>query len=93
MRRDGLGDTRFYRLALNHNQYHGTREMSTTTVEEHIILLAVLDVHMATIIKPPFKLTDGFRRDRHQSFFGTFTQHTDILFRHIKIGEFEIDQF
>ena len=50
--RDGLLDTRLNGLLLDHDKNHGARQVSTPAVQEHVVLLARFNGHVAAIVEP-----------------------------------------
>jgi hypothetical protein len=63
-----------------------------TTVQKYIILLARLDGHAPTVIKPPFQLFEGLGRDGYQTLLATLSHHPHILLLLIEVGELQVDK-
>ena len=77
---NGLLDACLDGLSLNHDEYHGACEMSSTAIKENIVFLAGLDIHVTAVVKPESQFLDGFGRDGYQTFLGTFSEDADVLF-------------
>lgn len=91
--RNGFGDASLNSLLLDHNKYHGTREVCSATIEEHVVFLSGLDFHEVTVHKPVVQFLDGFGRDGHQAFLGTLAEDADVLFFQVEVAEFQVYQF
>ena len=50
--RDGLLNTRLHRQPLDHDENHRACQVGTPSVQEHIVFLSFLDVHVATHTEP-----------------------------------------
>ena len=50
--RDGFLDASLFGLSLNHDKYHGTSEVGTATIKEHIVFFARFNLHQVAIVKP-----------------------------------------
>ena len=93
MGRDGFLNTGSHSLALDHDEYHGSGEMRPTSVEEHIIFLAGLDIHLPTVGKPKFNFVEGFLRDGYETLFRSFAHHSDVALLYEEVAELECDEF
>ena len=52
VRRDGLLDTSFLSLSLDHDEYHRASEVMTTAIEEHKVFLSGFDIKVNAVGKP-----------------------------------------
>ena len=93
MGRDGFLNTGSHSLALDHDEYHGSGEMRPTSVEEHIIFLTGLDIHLPTVGKPKFNFVEGFLRDGYETLFRSFAHHSDVALLYEEVAELECDEF
>ena len=50
--RDGLLDTCFFSLSLDHDEYHRAGEVMTTAIEEHKVFLSGFDIKVNAVSKP-----------------------------------------
>ena len=50
--RNGLLDTCFLSLSLDHDEYHRASEMMTTAIEKHKVFLSGFDIKVNTVSKP-----------------------------------------
>ena len=67
-------------LAFYHYQYHGSCEVSSSAVEEHIILFAWFDVHPFAAFEPVIEFLYGPGGYGDKPFFFSFSEHTYELF-------------
>ena len=93
MRRDGLLNTSLGGLALDHDEYHGARQMTATPIQEYIVLFAMLNRHEIAVHEPQFQLVDGTFRNGNEAFLATFTKDTQIALFEIEVRKMQVDQF
>ena len=67
--------------------------MRTTAIQKHIVLLAGLDDHLVTIVKPVPQFTDCLLGDGHQPFLIALSDHSDVTFLQIQVTELEVNEF
>ena len=92
VRRDGFLDASRLGLAFQHDENHGASKMSTTAIEEHIVLFTGFYLHQIAVEKPKIQFFDGFGRDGYESFFVALAGDADEAFVQIKIGKLQVDQ-
>lgn len=59
VRRDGLLNASRLGLTFQHDENHGASKVSTTAIEEHIVLFTGFYLHQIAVEKPKIQLFDG----------------------------------
>ena len=63
--------------AFHHDENHDPCKMMAPPVQEYIVFLARLDIHVSAVIEPQIQLMNGALRDRNEPLFVAFAEHPD----------------
>ena len=77
VRRYRFRDARSLTKPLHHDENHDPCKVMAPTIQEYIVFLAGLDVHVSAVIEPQIQLMDGALRDRNEPLFAAFAEHPD----------------
>ena len=77
VRRYRFRDARSLTKPLHHDENHDPCKVMAPTIQEYIVFLARLNVHVSAVVEPQIQLMNGTLRDGNKPLFVAFAEHSD----------------